>query len=51
MRKAYGILDGKSEGKKPLGRPMSRWKDNKGCFKHVFPYKVRKEMLEIEILK
>jgi hypothetical protein len=25
MRKAYNILVGKSEGKRPLGRPKRRW--------------------------
>jgi hypothetical protein len=25
---AYGILVGKSEGKRPLGRPRCRWVDN-----------------------
>jgi hypothetical protein len=28
MRNAYKILVGKSEGKRPLGRPRRRWKDN-----------------------
>jgi len=28
MRNAYGILVGKPEGKRPLGRPMRRWEDN-----------------------
>jgi hypothetical protein len=27
-RTAYGVLVGKPEGKKPLGRPRHRWKDN-----------------------
>jgi hypothetical protein len=27
-RNAYGILVGKPEGKRPLGRPRSRWVDN-----------------------
>jgi hypothetical protein len=27
-RKAYRILVGKPEGKKPLGRPRRRWEDN-----------------------
>jgi hypothetical protein len=27
-RKAYGILVGKPEGKRPLGRPRRRWVDN-----------------------
>jgi hypothetical protein len=27
-RKAYRSLVGKSEGKKPLGRPRRRWVDN-----------------------
>jgi hypothetical protein len=27
-RNAYGILVGKTEGKKPLGRPRRRWVDN-----------------------
>jgi hypothetical protein len=26
--KAYRILVGKSEGKRPLGRPRRRWEDN-----------------------
>jgi hypothetical protein len=28
MRKAYNILVGNPEGKRTLGRPMRRWKDN-----------------------
>jgi hypothetical protein len=28
MRNACRILVGKSEGKKPLGRPRNRWEDN-----------------------
>jgi hypothetical protein len=28
MRKAYGILFAKPEGKRPLGRIMRRWEDN-----------------------
>jgi len=24
----YGVLVGKSEGKRPLGRPRCRWQDN-----------------------
>jgi hypothetical protein len=28
MRNAYGILVGKSEGKRPLGRPRHSWVDN-----------------------
>jgi hypothetical protein len=27
-RNAYGILVGKPEGKRPLGRPRPRWMDN-----------------------
>jgi hypothetical protein len=27
-RKAYGVLVGKSGGKRVLGRPIHRWKDN-----------------------
>jgi hypothetical protein len=27
-RKSYNILVGKPEGKRPFGRPRSRWKDN-----------------------
>jgi hypothetical protein len=27
-RNAYGILAGKPEGKRPLGRPRRRWVDN-----------------------
>jgi hypothetical protein len=27
-RDVYSILDGKSEGKRPLGRPRRRWEDN-----------------------
>jgi hypothetical protein len=27
-RNAYGVLVGKPEGKKPLGRPRHRWEDN-----------------------
>jgi len=30
MRSVYKILVGKSEGKRPLGRPRRRWKDNIG---------------------
>jgi hypothetical protein len=28
MRNAYRILEGKREGKRPLGRPGRRWEDN-----------------------
>jgi hypothetical protein len=28
MRNTYNILVGKPEGKRPLGRPRSRWEDN-----------------------
>jgi hypothetical protein len=28
MRNAYTILVGNPEGKRPLGRPRSRWEDN-----------------------
>jgi hypothetical protein len=28
MRNVYKILVGKPDGKRPLGRPMHRWKDN-----------------------
>jgi hypothetical protein len=28
IRNAYGILVGKPEGERPLGRPMRRWEDN-----------------------
>jgi hypothetical protein len=28
MRNAYNILDGKPEGKRPLGRPKRKWEDN-----------------------
>jgi hypothetical protein len=28
QRNAYGILVGKPEGKRPLGRPKWRWEDN-----------------------
>jgi len=28
MRLVYSVLVGKPEGKKPLGRPRSRWEDN-----------------------
>jgi hypothetical protein len=27
-RNAFGILVGKPEGKRPLGRPRRRWEDN-----------------------
>jgi hypothetical protein len=27
-RNAYGVLVGKPEGKRPLGRPRHRWVDN-----------------------
>jgi hypothetical protein len=27
-RKAYGLLLGKPEGRRPLGRPRRRWVDN-----------------------
>jgi hypothetical protein len=30
MRNAYGILVGRPEGKKPLGRSRRRWNDNIG---------------------
>jgi hypothetical protein len=29
MRNPYIILVGKPEGKRPFGRPRSRWEDNK----------------------
>jgi hypothetical protein len=28
MRGLYSILEGKLEGKRPLGRPMHRWEEN-----------------------
>jgi hypothetical protein len=28
MRNAYGLLVGKPEGNRPLGRPRRRWVDN-----------------------
>jgi hypothetical protein len=28
LRKCFGILVGKPEGKRPLGRPRHRWMDN-----------------------
>jgi hypothetical protein len=28
MRHVYRVLVGKSEGKRPLGRPRRRWEDN-----------------------
>jgi hypothetical protein len=28
MRGAYGVLLGKPEGKRPVGRPRRRWEDN-----------------------
>jgi hypothetical protein len=28
VRGAYNILDGRSEGRRPLGRPRRRWEDN-----------------------
>jgi hypothetical protein len=28
MINEYNIIDGKLEGKKPLGKPRSRWEDN-----------------------
>jgi hypothetical protein len=28
VRNAYNILVGRPEGKRPLGRPMSRWEGN-----------------------
>jgi len=37
MRNAYKILVGKSEGKRPLGRPRRRWEDD-----------VRMYLMEIE---
>jgi hypothetical protein len=27
-RGVYGLLDGRPEGKRPLGRPRRRWEDN-----------------------
>jgi hypothetical protein len=38
MRKAYNILVGKPEGKRPLGRPRYRWEDN-----------IRMDLREIEL--
>jgi hypothetical protein len=32
VRNEYKILAGKSEGKRPLGRPRRRWKDNSRMF-------------------
>jgi hypothetical protein len=29
-RNAYGLLEGKPKGKRPLGRPRRRWVDNIG---------------------
>jgi hypothetical protein len=28
MRNAYGVLFGKPEGKRPIGRNRQRWEDN-----------------------
>jgi hypothetical protein len=28
MKNVYSLLIGKLEGKRPLGRPRSRWEDN-----------------------
>jgi hypothetical protein len=28
MRNTYSVLVGKSEGKRPLGRPLRRWENN-----------------------
>jgi hypothetical protein len=28
VRGAYNILDGRPEGRRPLGRPRRRWEDN-----------------------
>jgi hypothetical protein len=35
-RKVYRVLVGKPEGKRPLGRPRSRWKDG-----------IRRDLMEI----
>jgi hypothetical protein len=36
MRNAYIILVGKSEGKRPLGRPRRRWEDNiRMCLREI----------------
>jgi hypothetical protein len=36
MSNAYSILVGKAEGKRPLGRPGSRWEDNvRTCLKKI----------------
>jgi hypothetical protein len=34
-RGAYRVLVGKSEGKRPLGRPRRRWENNKMHFQEV----------------
>ena len=34
-RGAYGILVGKTEGKRPLGRPRCSWKDVKTSLREV----------------
>jgi hypothetical protein len=33
MRNAYKILDGKHEGKRPLGRPRRRWENDIGRYR------------------
>jgi hypothetical protein len=27
-KRAYGVLEGRPEGRRPLGRPRRRWEDN-----------------------
>jgi hypothetical protein len=38
MKDAYKILVGKHEGKRPLERPMYRWKDNIKIFGRVWTW-------------
>ena len=38
MRGSYRVLVGKSEGKRPLGRPGLRWDDSINPYPTAFPY-------------
>jgi len=44
-RDAYRVLVGRSEGKKPLGRPRFRWEDNINPLTPNNPYRGRTALL------